>query len=889
MHKLSKALTFMCALLTLTFCAVSCKTDDDDDPTMYTVTVSSSIEHGKVSVDKTSAEKGATVTLTLSASDGYEFGTLSVTGASNAEITTTAVTEGSKYTFTMPESNVTVSATFTALPPDMASYTVKHLQQNISDDDYTLTESETKTGTVGQSTDASAKSYEGFTAQSVTQATIAASGTVVEIKYDRKSYTVTFNANGGSTVTSQSVRYGATATKPADPTKTATASTEYTFEGWYSDSDLTTSFSFDTAITENITLYANWTETAADTTPEVFVKVTGTTIAGTETWTPSSIVFVSGRSLAIPDLYVCDHEVTQKEYEAYCKYGSTSPSDNYGKGDNYPAYYVSWYDAIVYCNLRSINEGLTPAYAISDETDPSKWTAIVSETTDGVTKYCGPSSSNATWNGMTFDTAADGYRLPTEAEWEYIARAAGSSSTTYSGSNTVGDVAWYSGNSGSKSHEVKTDKVSSTDSANALGIYDMSGNVWEWCWDSISGGSRVQRGGAWTVSAANCSVAYRDNSGPYSHYQSYGFRLVRSSSAKGSISYATTTVEKTTDDTAFTNELRIEGNGTVTYTSSDEAVATVDATTGEVTIKGAGEATITATVADSDTYTYATNTASYTLTVTQAVTIPEVFVKVTGTTIAGTETWTPSSIVFVSGRSLTIPDLYVCDHEVTRGEYKALMGTDPSRAKAYDKDGNELTGDAVLNNPVNYVNWYAAIAYCNKLSIKEGLDCAYTVSGISDWENLEYSAIPTSSNSDWNATTCNFEANGYRLPTEAEWEWLARGGQNYTYAGSNTIDDVAWYTSNTNDTGSREVKTKAANAYGLYDMSGNVWEWCWDWYESSISSSTAEAGSASGSYRVCRGGSWNIFASLCTVSYRDYGNPDCRGNILGFRVVRNAE
>lgn len=269
--------------------------------------------------------------------------------------------------------------------------------------------------------------------------------------------------------------------------------------------------------------------------------------------------------------------------------------------------------------------------------------------------------------------------------------------------------------------------------------------------------------------------------------------------------------------------------------------------------------------------------------------IPEGFVEVIGTTITGSESWTPSSRVFVSGRTITIPDMYVCDHEVTRGEFKEVMGTDPSTANAYDKDGNKLTGDAVLNNPVNYVNWYAAIAYCNKLSLKENLTPCYSVNGVTDWENLAYSSIPTSSNSTWDALTYDKEADGYRLPTEAEWEWLARGGENYTYAGSNTVGDVAWYTSNTNDTGSREVKTKQANGYGLYDMSGNVCEWCYDWY-GTVNSSTADTGASSGSNRGLRGSSWVHDASDCAVSYRTRTSyaPGGRNSCFGFRVVRSA-
>ena len=270
--------------------------------------------------------------------------------------------------------------------------------------------------------------------------------------------------------------------------------------------------------------------------PEGFVKVTGGTVTGDTKYASSDndYIFVAGRTVTISDMYVCDHEVTQAEYEKYCKYGSSSPSSSYGDGDNYPAYYVNWYDAIVYCNLRSIDEGLTPAYKIGEETDPRKWSGIVGDSENG---YCGPSSSNSTWNALTYDKEADGYRLPTEAEWEYIAREAGTSTTIYSGSDTIDEVAWYSSNSSSKTHEVKGKQ------ANSLGIYDMSGNVYEWCYDwygtvnsstadtgASSGSYRVRRGGSWDNLASYCAVSYRDYNYPYVRSIFYGFRVVRSSS-----------------------------------------------------------------------------------------------------------------------------------------------------------------------------------------------------------------------------------------------------------------------------------------------------------------------------------------------------------------------
>ena len=290
--------------------------------------------------------------------------------------------------------------------------------------------------------------------------------------------------------------------------------------------------------------------------------------------------------------------------------------------------------------------------------------------------------------------------------------------------------------------------------------------------------------------------------------------------------------------------------------------------------------------------------------------VPEGFVEIPAVSISGSETWTPASDVFVRGRvrgrKLEIASFYMSDHEVTRGEYKAVMGSDPSKAKAYDKDGNELTGDdSVKNNPVNNISWYDALVYCNTRSINEGLTPCYEIDGKTapkDW-----GSVPTSRNDTWDAATCDFTADGYRLPTEAEWEWAARGGgESYTYAGSDNIDEVAWYTENTNDTGTRDVKTKKANGYGLYDMSGNVWEWCWDWY-GSISRKTPGTGPASGSDRCQRGGSWLNGAYPAQVAYRYYIDPSDRDDyhdpsyypyyrgdpgsyyIYGFRLVRSAQ
>ena len=187
--------------------------------------------------------------------------------------------------------------------------------------------------------------------------------------------------------------------------------------------------------------------------------------------------------------------------------------------------------------------------------------------------------------------------------------------------------------------------------------------------------------------------------------------------------------------------------------------------------------------------------------------------------------------------SVTLSDYYIGETEVTQELWEAVMGSKPSKFKGSQR-------------PVVQVSWNDCQEFIKKLNQLTGKH--------------------------------------FRLPTEAEWEYAARGGdrsQGYKYSGSNTIGNVAWYDDNSNSQ-THNVKTKSPNELGIYDMTGNVWEWCQDWCGSySSGSQTNPTGPSSGSNRVLRGGSWINFASGCRVSKRGSDSPGDRNYYYGFRVV----
>jgi formylglycine-generating enzyme required for sulfatase activity len=202
---------------------------------------------------------------------------------------------------------------------------------------------------------------------------------------------------------------------------------------------------------------------------------------------------------------------------------------------------------------------------------------------------------------------------------------------------------------------------------------------------------------------------------------------------------------------------------------------------------------------------------------------------------------------------VTVSGFYIAKHEVTQAQWQQIMGTTVSQQKDKVKASLPLSGEGD-NYPMYYINWEEAQEFITRLNALTGKQ--------------------------------------YRLPTEAEWEYAARGGdqsKGYIFSGSNFVESAAWFKDNSGNI-THPVGTKEPNELGIYDMSGNVWEWCYDWYGAYPAPAQHDpVGASSGSRRVNRGGGWNYNSHFCRAADRDFNVPSDRRGNLGFRLACSSK
>lgn len=223
-------------------------------------------------------------------------------------------------------------------------------------------------------------------------------------------------------------------------------------------------------------------------------------------------------------------------------------------------------------------------------------------------------------------------------------------------------------------------------------------------------------------------------------------------------------------------------------------------------------------------------------------------------------------------RTVNISSFSMLEAEVTERQWEEVMGWND----CYDSRGD--------NYPVEFVSWLDCVSFCNKLSEAVGLEQCYTLS------NITYNGVHISTAD----VTCDFEASGFRLPTEAEWEYACKAGTTTRFNKGDSEADLhlaAWYTANS-DSLKQKVRQKQANQFGLYDTHGNVWEWCWDYYYTDYYGTRPDpddnpTGRTTGSDRIQRGGSCYDIVDFCRSAYRSYTGPNRCHRYVGFRVVRS--
>ena len=510
--------------------------------------------------------------------------------------------------------------------------------------------------------------------------------------------------------------------------------------------------------------------------------------------------------VSVSTFYMGKFEVTNLEFVAFL-----NDQGNQEEGG------VKWYDDYSSYSMIEYNYELK-AYEVNKEFLKHP---VVDVSWYGAMAYCKWLSKKT----------GQGFRLPTETEWEYAARGGNKSKGyLYSGSNSLSKVAWWESNS--KGYNMPVGQLF----PNELGIYDLSGNVREWCIDiwydnymnrdkqiifqkkegEVDQSAKVTRGESWTMNIPNhFRISARFPSKPDRRIFNQGFRVIRSSNQK----IGCTDPKATNYDPTAT----IDCDGCCDYD----------------------------------------------------IPIPPIELVVGGTFTMGCESEQRDGACGEDEKpahQVTIPTFYMGKYEVTNAEFAAFLneqgnqeeggvqwyneGASPARIQTSGKGRSFEVEAGYEQYPVDYVSWYGARAYCKWLAEKTGRN--------------------------------------YRLPTEAEWEYAARGGtesQGYLYAGSNQLVEVGWYRENSGRN-SQKVGQLAANELGLYDMSGNLYEWCADWYRGEYYQECYDKGMIAGprgpvegDYRVLRGGGWGNDANMCRVAYRGGNEQDGRFNDFGFRLA----